>query len=314
MDQRTAGASVGREPKVTKNRKLIVNLTRGTALCEGVLADRPLSRMRGLLGRDSLPAGEGMLLRPAPSIHTAFMRFPIDALFLDSNLTVLGIEAEMRPWRVASRRRARAVLELAAGESGRLGVRIGDRLSVRERDGVDGLDVAAVSGSSAAVLDAETPAVTDALVASMPDRDARTVWAPELDARPHGAVARMRPLSVLVISADRRFRSVASVLVARRGCAVATAESADRLGELTARVRADVIVVDRDATGESADAVARARALPGVGLVVVEEEPAPHGHGELQALAKWGPFERLFAAIEAADKGRAPQGGVDGRS
>jgi hypothetical protein len=74
------------------------------------------------------------------------------------------------------------------------------------------------------------------------------------------------------------------------------------------------MVVARDATGACAVALARARALPGVGLVVVEEEPAQHRRGELQALAKWGPFERLFAAIEAADKGRAPHGGVDGRS
>ena len=92
--------------------KLIVNLTRGECLCVSELADRMLPRMRGLLGRRGLPAGEGLLLRPAPSIHTAFMRFPIDALFLDRELRVLDIRASLPPWRVASERRARAVLEL----------------------------------------------------------------------------------------------------------------------------------------------------------------------------------------------------------
>lgn len=93
-----------------------------------MLADTVPARLRGLLGRRSLPQGEGILLRPAGSIHTAFMRFPIDAVFLDRELTVLGIERQLRPWRLAARRRARAVLELAAGEADRVGLAPGDRL------------------------------------------------------------------------------------------------------------------------------------------------------------------------------------------
>src|SRR4029077_16843084 len=97
------------------------------------MADRPLPRMVGLLGRSGPPAGEGLLLTPAPGIHTAFMRFPIDALFLDRDLQVLDIVERLGPWRMASRRRARAVLELAAGESSRCGVGGGGKLSLRER-------------------------------------------------------------------------------------------------------------------------------------------------------------------------------------
>ena len=73
--------------------------------------------MRGLLGRRTLPADEGILLRPAGSIHTAFMRFPIDAVFLDRELVVVGIAPELPPWRAAGRKGAHAVLELASGES-----------------------------------------------------------------------------------------------------------------------------------------------------------------------------------------------------
>jgi uncharacterized membrane protein (UPF0127 family) len=58
------------------------------------------------------------------------MRFPIDAVFLDRDGGVLKIQADVRPWRVASRAGARAVLELPAGESGRRGLRPGDRLEL----------------------------------------------------------------------------------------------------------------------------------------------------------------------------------------
>jgi uncharacterized membrane protein (UPF0127 family) len=84
--------------------------------------------MRGLLGCRSLDGGAGLLLRPASSIHTWFMRFPIDAVFLDADGTVVRIADDLRPWRAAGRRGARAVLELASGECGRRRVRTGDRL------------------------------------------------------------------------------------------------------------------------------------------------------------------------------------------
>jgi uncharacterized protein len=96
---------------------------------ECLVADTPVSRMRGLLGRNEFKPGEGILLRPASSIHTCFMRFPIDVVFLDGGLRVLGISDELRPWRAASRRGAHAVLELPAGESARRELRIGEQLS-----------------------------------------------------------------------------------------------------------------------------------------------------------------------------------------
>ena len=95
-----------------------------------LVADSPLARMRGLLGRSGLPSGEGLLLRPAGSVHTAFMRFPIDVVFLDREGAVVGIAPELRPWRAAGRRGARAVLELPAGECERRGLQTGDRVEV----------------------------------------------------------------------------------------------------------------------------------------------------------------------------------------
>jgi uncharacterized membrane protein (UPF0127 family) len=84
--------------------------------------------MKGLLGRRELPSGEGILLKPASSVHMAFMRFPIDAVFLDSDLRVVKIASDLRPWRAAASRGAKAVLELPSGEAGRRGLTTGDRL------------------------------------------------------------------------------------------------------------------------------------------------------------------------------------------
>jgi len=105
----------------------------GDPVCERCrVADRPFARMRGLLGRADLPAGEGILLRPAASVHTWFMRFPIDVVFLDRELRVTKVVSRLRPWRIASGRGARAVLELSAGECERRGVTAGQRLSLAE--------------------------------------------------------------------------------------------------------------------------------------------------------------------------------------
>jgi uncharacterized membrane protein (UPF0127 family) len=93
-----------------------------------LLAVAPWSRMRGLLGRASLEPGEGMLFRPAGSIHMFFMRFAIDAVFCDRDLVVLDVVPSLRPWRMASRRGAKVVIELAEGAAD--GVRPGDRLSL----------------------------------------------------------------------------------------------------------------------------------------------------------------------------------------
>jgi uncharacterized membrane protein (UPF0127 family) len=101
----------------------------GSIVCERcVLADTALARMRGLLGRRELPSGEGILLKPASSVHMAFMRFPIDAVFLDREMRVVKVASELRPWRAAASRGAKAVLEIPAGEAGRRGLTAGDRL------------------------------------------------------------------------------------------------------------------------------------------------------------------------------------------
>jgi uncharacterized membrane protein (UPF0127 family) len=102
----------------------------GVVVCERCeLADRPLRRMRGLLGAEPAP-GYGLWIRPTNSIHMLFMRFAIDALFLDAEDRVLRIDAGLAPWRLAAQRGSRSVLEIAAGECARRGVAVGDRLEL----------------------------------------------------------------------------------------------------------------------------------------------------------------------------------------
>jgi uncharacterized membrane protein (UPF0127 family) len=103
----------------------------GSTLCERCLvADTPPRRLKGLIGRAGLAHDHGLLVTPAPAVHTCFMRFPIDAVFVDRDLRVVGVATGLRPWRFARRSRARAVVELAAGEATRRGVRIGERLTL----------------------------------------------------------------------------------------------------------------------------------------------------------------------------------------
>jgi uncharacterized membrane protein (UPF0127 family) len=105
----------------------------GTVLSDRCrLAYSPLARMRGLLGRSGLEPGESMLFRPAGSIHMLFMRFAIDAVFCDRDLVVLKVVPGLRPWRLASQRGAKVVVELAEGAAA--GVQPGDQLSIATID------------------------------------------------------------------------------------------------------------------------------------------------------------------------------------
>jgi uncharacterized membrane protein (UPF0127 family) len=110
----------------------------GRMVCERCLvADSPWSRMRGLLGRRGLQSGEGLLLRPTGSVHTFFMRFAIDVVFLSRDGEVLKVARAVRPWRTAGARRAKAVLELGAGEAERREIRVRSRLDLSVLAGSD---------------------------------------------------------------------------------------------------------------------------------------------------------------------------------
>jgi uncharacterized membrane protein (UPF0127 family) len=89
------------------------------------------SRRRGLLGRDGLAPGRAMLLAPCSSVHTFFMRFAIDVVFLDREGCVVHVVHRMRPGRMAwGGWRARQTLEMEAGRAAAIGLQPRDRLVI----------------------------------------------------------------------------------------------------------------------------------------------------------------------------------------
>jgi uncharacterized membrane protein (UPF0127 family) len=117
-------------PKRSTLKEAVLIGPRGQVVCERCyVADRSLPRVRGLIGWRRLKPTEGMLLRPSWSIHTAFVRFPIDVVFLDGQLKVLSVKHRFKPWNAAFERRAHSVLELSAGRCEQLGIAPGDVLA-----------------------------------------------------------------------------------------------------------------------------------------------------------------------------------------
>jgi len=89
--------------------------------------------MVGLLGHRALAAGDGLLLEPAWSIHTWFMRFPIDVIFLDADRKVTRVCPALPAWRLVSgTRRARTVLEFGVGTLDRVRLAPGDQLTLED--------------------------------------------------------------------------------------------------------------------------------------------------------------------------------------
>ncbi|ROH85330.1 DUF192 domain-containing protein [Pseudomethylobacillus aquaticus] len=90
-------------------------------------ADNFFTRLAGLLGRKPLQPGDGLLITPCQQVHTHFMGYAIDVVFLDASLQVLAIDRAMRPWRISAYvRKAAHVLELPAHAASE--VQIGDQL------------------------------------------------------------------------------------------------------------------------------------------------------------------------------------------
>jgi uncharacterized membrane protein (UPF0127 family) len=89
------------------------------------------SRRRGLLGRDGLAEGHALVLAPCSAVHTCFMRFPIDVLFVARDGRVLKIVEQIGAWRVTASLRAFAAIELPAGALRRAGLAAGDRVVIR---------------------------------------------------------------------------------------------------------------------------------------------------------------------------------------
>ena len=233
----------------------------GRIVCERVVvADRAHRRMRGLLGRRRLSPGQGMVLRPAFAIHTHFMHFAIDVVFLDPDQVVIAVERNLRPWRTASCRGAREVVELAAGECERRGLEVGDRVAWASR--------------SMAEARAET---TDSLWEDAPE--------------PRGRV--------LVVSRDPRFVKLARFLFEGRDLAVDELTAADRAADTVRDTDADVVVLDggSDVAGVLRAANRLRAQRPEVPIVVAADSGGRSPAG-MRVFDRWNETEELLGDVE----------------
>jgi len=213
--------------------------------------------MRGLLGRKELPPGEGIVLRPGWSVHTFFMRFPIDVVFVDADQVVVKIVPDLGPWKTATRRGARDVVELAAGECARRGLRVGDR-------------------------------VTWAARPERPPEEARSVV--ERSGGSNG-----RPTRVLLGTRDDRFLRLARFLLTRDDVEVESTKRIGNATDLVERHQPDVIVIDAtEALGDAARAVAALEALHrDVTVVLVCDGEPPRWTTGLKVTEKWTALQTL---------------------
>jgi uncharacterized protein len=236
----------------------------GTVICERCdVADRAPRRVRGLLGRKQLGPNEGMLLRPAWSVHTAFLRFPIDVLFINGEQIVMKKVANMKPFRTATCRGAREVVELAAGVCDRLGIEAGQRLSwAAAQQSIS----ASTSENGAAPRPAEDPLLT-----------------------------------ALVASQDERFRSLATFLFGRNGFDVASVVALKDVLERVAEKHFDLVVIDcAESFSAAARIVAALEVMhPTVHPVLVNDPPGTGWQSGLNVLDKWTSIERLPSMILA---------------
>lgn len=115
---------------------IVLNTTKNTQLGDRVeLAGTAGTRNKGLLGRDGLDEGEGLWIKPCEAIHMFFMRFAIDAVFIDRKKKVTKVARNLKPWRLAASLRAHSVIELPAGTAELTRTEPGDMIEITDQQG-----------------------------------------------------------------------------------------------------------------------------------------------------------------------------------
>ncbi len=111
---------------------LLKNKTKDIVLASDLKVAKSIwARTKGLLGHKSLPKEEALWITPCSSIHTCFMKFPIDVAFVDRNLKVTRISTSVKPWRfVFSTFKSESVFEFSSGVLKPDRIEVGDELYV----------------------------------------------------------------------------------------------------------------------------------------------------------------------------------------
>jgi hypothetical protein len=221
------------------------------------------------------------------------MRFPIDVVFLDRNLQVVKLVSDFPSWRIASALEARSALELAAGEIARRHVALGDQLVAVDPNVEPDEQTCSHRGAGNTNAEMHTggdPSANGASSAS--GRSMRLSRGPK----------------VLLVSSDRRFRSVAAALLSRRGVDVSVSERMSGVDELAHRLAVEVVVLDAGVLPTAATLqAARLESLHCVGVVVVSDVRTAQA-AAMSVIPKWDSLDALADAIEHA---RLSRNGVE---
>jgi uncharacterized protein len=122
------------------SRLKISNLSRQTELASHAeVAGSGAARNKGLLGRTSLPPGTGLWIVPCESVHTFFMKFPIDLVYIDRKKKVKKVRSNVPPWRLSACLSAHSIIELPAGTVHSTQTAPGDLLEFAPADPQGGL-------------------------------------------------------------------------------------------------------------------------------------------------------------------------------
>ncbi len=112
----------------------VQNATKGTSLGNAIdLADTSAKRNTGLLRHSRLERGEGLWIKPCEGIHTFFMKFPIDVVYIDRAKKVKKVVRAIPPWRLSLCLTAHSVIELPVGTIEESGTVKGDELVMTEQ-------------------------------------------------------------------------------------------------------------------------------------------------------------------------------------
>lgn len=110
----------------------LINKSKGSEIIRQLeIAESFFARGKGLLGRSHLSEGQGLLIKPCNNIHTFFMKFAIDCVFVDKEFKVQKVVANIKPWRmVGPFWKAHSVIELPSGFAAKKNIEVGDQLYV----------------------------------------------------------------------------------------------------------------------------------------------------------------------------------------
>jgi uncharacterized protein len=124
------------QSSISSDRMRIFNVTRNTEVARNAeVARSGAKRSKGLLGRKCLASGEGMWIVPCEAVHTFFMKFALDLIYLDRKLRVKKVRTNVSPWRFSACLSAHSILELPCGAIGDSQTVAGDLLEISPTSG-----------------------------------------------------------------------------------------------------------------------------------------------------------------------------------